>query len=448
MRRWLRTLHGRLVMLLLSALLVAQAVALLLLVLEQESFIDEINEVIATRRLPAAVALLQDLSADQRRRFAAALSTPWTQFSIGAAATLGATGAYPDFSRRLAETLGRPIERVRIDRVAAPLRDAPPVRWSDESLRVEIRLDAHTWLRLERPLNSPLHHTVGPVGLSLLLSALAVLAVVAWLTRRITRPLTALSEAADRFGRGDPGPPLIETGPEDLRYAIRAFNVMSLRLQRFITDRTRMLAAISHDLRTPITALRLRTEMIDDEATRGRMERSLAEMQRMVEATLEFAHADATQEPAVFLELDELLEGICADVRDAGGEVRCSAPPGIGLTARSTALGRALRNLVENAVFYGRRAEVTLALHGDSVFITIDDTGPGIPVADRERVFEPFVRLENSRSSDTGGIGLGLATARTIVHAHGGEIVLADSPLGGLRAEVVLPLCGTIERSA
>lgn len=445
MRAWRHSLHGRLVLLLLLALVVAQGVALTVMLIAQHRFVKELNEVIAIRRLPAAVQSLEGLSTAQRQGFATALSTPWSRFSIGASPTLSAPSGYPELTRQLADALNQSVEDIRIGSVPAPLPAAQPARaeqsarWSGETMRVEIRLGPQSWLRLERPLSPPLHHSVGPVALSLIFSALAVLAVVAWLARRITRPLGALTEAADRFGRGDPGPPLPESGPEDLRRTVRAFNAMSQRLQRFITDRTHLLAAISHDLRTPITALRLRTEMVDDLRARERMQRSLDEMQRMVEATLQFARAEAVQEATRAIDLGELVEDVCADVADAGGEVNCAAPAGITLLGRPTALSRALRNLVENAVFYGRRADVSVTSTGEAVRITIDDAGPGIPQADRERVFDPFVRLENSRSVDTGGIGLGLATARTIIHAHGGEVRLGESPMGGLRAEVTLP---------
>ncbi len=440
MKFWSKSLRGRLILLLLAALVLAQAVAFLLHLSDRHDYIREINEAITTRRIPAAVELLSAVPASRRPPLAEALSTTWSRLFIAAQPAVGEEGGFTEQARQLAGSLGQADEAVRMGQRTSPSGTAPLPRWSGETFAVAVRLGAEQWLVVERPLRPALHHAIGPVVLSLTLSALAVLAAVAWLARRITRPLSALTEAADRFGRGDSVAPLTESGPEDLRRTIRAFNAMSGRLQRFIDDRTRMLAAISHDLRTPITALRLRSEMVDDTRTRERMQRSLDEMQRMVEATLQFARAEAVQEAAEPLDLGALVAEVCADVADAGGSVQWEVAGEVPVLARRVGLARALRNLVDNAVFYGHKAQVTARVTAEGALVQVDDAGPGIPPAERERVFEPFVRLEGSRSMETGGIGLGLATARTTIHAHGGTIRLGESPRGGLRAEVVLPL--------
>jgi signal transduction histidine kinase len=438
-RHWLNSLHGRLVLLLLLALLVAQGIALVFQVFDRRELMRDFNETMVMRRLPTTLMLLSEVPADDRPRFAAAFSTSITRFSVAAQPMATAAPDYLAFARQIALQLGRPATDLRVSRADAPLAIEPPVRWSGDTLRIAVRLAPDAWLNLEQPLGPPWHHVIGPLGVSLLLSALAVLGVVALVARRITRPLAALTDAADRFGRGDPMTDLPETGPEDIRRTVQAFNRMSARLRRFIADRTLLLAAISHDLRTPITALRLRSEMVDDAETRERIQRSLDEMQRMVEATLQFARAEAVEEPAQVIDVAVLAGQVCADLEDAGGVASCEAAPGLQVLARPTALGRALRNVVENAVFYAGEARLRAEATADGVRIRVDDAGPGVPPAERERVFEPFVRLETSRSTETGGSGLGLATARTTIHGHGGTIRLDDSPLGGLRVEILLP---------
>ncbi|MEK9662234.1 MAG: ATP-binding protein, partial [Alphaproteobacteria bacterium] len=223
-----------------------------------------------------------------------------------------------------------------------------------------------------------------------------------------------------------------------------AFNAMQERLSRFIGDRTRLLAAISHDLRTPITSLRLRAEFIDDEETRAKVLETLDEMARMAEATLAFARDDAAAEETRPVDLAALLQSLADDLADLGHDVTCAEAPALAYRCRPVALKRALRNLIENAVRYGDRARISLAATPEGPRIAIEDDGPGIDPAALERVFEPFVRLEESRSRETGGVGLGLAIARSIVRAHGGELSLvnrsdAAGKVAGLTATVALP---------
>jgi signal transduction histidine kinase len=263
--------------------------------------------------------------------------------------------------------------------------------------------------------------------------------IVVLMIRRMTRPMADLAAAAERLGRGEAVPPVPERGPEDVRQTTRAFNRMHGRLQRFVQDRTRMLAAISHDLRTPLTSLRLRAEFVDDEETRAKILEALDEMERMTEATLAFAREEARREDTRTVDLAALVDSLCEDLRDLGMDVSYGGPPSLLYPCRSMSLKRAVRNLIENAVTYGKRARVTLTRDEQEMRIVIDDDGPGIPEADFERVFAPFVRLEESRSQETGGIGLGMAIARSIVRGHGGDITLANRAEGGLRVAIHLP---------
>jgi signal transduction histidine kinase len=270
---------------------------------------------------------------------------------------------------------------------------------------------------------------------------LAVVLIVAVLAaRRFAAPVRRLADAADRLGQDLDAPPLPEgQGPRELRAAARAFNRMQERLKSFVADRTRMLAAISHDLRTSLTRLRLRMELIEDDEVRGKAQHDLEEMQAMLEATLAFARDDAKGEPRVALDLAGLVQTACDAFADAGHETTYIGPEHLRLHGRQMALRRLLDNLIDNAVKYGGSAEVTLRADGDVVEIDIADRGPGIPEAEREKVFEPFYRLEASRSRETGGSGLGLAVARGIARAHGGDVTLRDRAGGGLVATIRLP---------
>ncbi len=233
--------------------------------------------------------------------------------------------------------------------------------------------------------------------------------------------------------------PLPETGPREVRRMTAAFNRMQDRLARFIADRTRMLAAIGHDLRTPITSLKIRAELLDDEEARGKMVATLDDMQRMTEATLAFAREDATAEPARSVDLQALVESLADDLAGMGEDVTFTGDGRLPYTCRPTALRRAICNSIENAVRYGKRARVALAGTPNGPEITIDDDGAGIPPDKIEEVYKPFVRLETSRSRETGGAGLGLSIARSIILAHGGELNLSNRKEGGLHVEVRLP---------
>jgi signal transduction histidine kinase len=249
-----------------------------------------------------------------------------------------------------------------------------------------------------------------------------------------------LASAADRLGRGESFDPLPESGPEETRHANIAFNRMRERLERYVRDRTAMLAAIAHDLRTPITSLRLRAEFVEDEDVKARILETLSEMQAMAEAVLSFSRGDAESEPTRATDVTALAESIVEDVAASGREAEFLESPAATLKCRPLALKRALANLIDNATFYGTRARVKVEPAGEEVRFIVEDDGPGIAAADLERVFEPFVRLEGSRSRETGGAGLGLAIARNVFRAHGGDVTLANRKEGGLRAVGSLPV--------
>ena len=304
---------------------------------------------------------------------------------------------------------------------------------------VSMHLADGGWLNMESRLPPPDTRWKMPALTWLVIMGVALTAVVIVMVRRITRPMAALAMAAERAGRGEAIEPLPEVGPLDIRQTTSAFNRMHDRLQRFINDRTQMLAAMSHDLRTPITTLRLRAEFIEDEEIKVKILETLEEMQRMTEATLAFVREETATEPTRMVDLTALVESVTADLVDLGADIDFTPGGRIDQACRPAALKRALRNLLENAVRYGERAAVSLDVKETEIEITIDDQGPGLPNDQIERMFQPFVRLDESRSVEGGGIGLGLAIARSILRNHGGDIKLTNREEGGLRATINLP---------
>lgn len=275
-----------------------------------------------------------------------------------------------------------------------------------------------------------------PALITATLMALVVIVVV----QLETRSMKTLALAADRLGRGEDLDPLPETGPKETRTALMAFNRMGERLGRFVRDRTRMLAAMSHDLRTPLTSMRLQVEEVEDAELRQRLIASIEEMRQMADASLEFASADARKEKLETTDLSALTRQVVQDFADIGEIIDFEADAPVQVTLRPMAMRRAVRNLVENALRYGADVQIATGTEQGKAFLEVLDRGPGIPDADIERVFEPFTRLETSRNRETGGVGMGLAIARTIVRSSGGDIALANRKDGGLRARIVLPL--------
>ena len=276
-------------------------------------------------------------------------------------------------------------------------------------------------------------------------SAVAALLTL-WAVRRLVEPVATLADAAEALGRDVNAPPLPETGPAELATAAAAFNTMAARIRRFVEDRTFLLTAIGHDLRTPITRLRLRAEFMEDDDQRTRMLSDLDELETMVSATLAFGRDATTSEPAVPVDLAALVNTVLTEAGDARPDlppeaVSYAGPDRFTITTRPVALKRALTNLVTNALNYAGTAKVTLMPPQDGqVVLHVDDDGPGIPPEDLDRVFLPFQRLEPSRNRETGGMGLGLPITRNIARAHGGDVTLQNRPAGGLRATLTLPV--------
>ncbi len=283
---------------------------------------------------------------------------------------------------------------------------------------------------------------MGALWLALISTSALLVCLLA--ARKVAQGMARFAETADHFGRAATVQSLPERGPREVRAAIAAFNAMQARIERVMAERSAMLGALSHDLRTPLARLRLRAEFMADPVEQARMLRDLDEMGAMVSQSLEFLRDDARAEPATRLDLAVLLQGIAEEQADLGHAVTFHGPAHATIRARPLSLKRALANIVENAVKFGSRAEIELLLDGEAAAVAVSDDGPGIPEGLRERVFEPFYRAEASRNRETGGVGLGLSIARTVVRAHGGEIRLADHALGGLVVHVELPMVAAV----
>lgn len=273
----------------------------------------------------------------------------------------------------------------------------------------------------------------------LLITLAAVIAVSLVAVRLVTRPLQRLAEAADAFGGDLESPPLPETGPAETRRAAEAFNRMQDRLRRLIAERGRALAAVSHDLRTPLTRMRLRAELVDDETLRAQINADIDDMQAMVESTLDYLRGLRENEAPQSIDMEALLASLVADAQALGHPVTLAGKAVAPYVGRLSPLKRALGNLIDNAVKYGHSAHIVIADSATELRLCVEDTGPGIAEADLARVIEPYVRLEASRSRETGGVGLGLSIARDAALLHGGRLVLANRADGGLAATLVLP---------
>jgi signal transduction histidine kinase len=439
LRLWPRSIAGRTFLVLLVGLFAVQVVALTIHALDRVEIQRAQQAREAIGRAAALWRTVLMAAPDRRDAIARGFDLP-----EGLAASVDPRPLAPDRGL-LAEPMG--------DRLAAGLAriGGPPHMRPREvlvggvprrSLTVSLRLPDGAWLNITarppppRPWSSP-----GFLAALLLMTA-AVAALSFWAVRRTTRPIRDLAAAAERLGRDVRAPRLPETGPAEVAQAAAAFNTMADRLSRFVADRTAMLAAIGHDLRTPITRLRLRAEFVEDEALRAKMLADLDEMERMVAGTLAFARDDAATEPVVPLDLAALVRTVADEANDiAGSEVVTVAVEGpLAVRGRPLALKRALANLVGNAVAYAGGCVVRLAGPDRGVVrIAVEDEGPGIPEAERERVFQPFHRLEPSRNRETGGSGLGLTIARSILRAHGGDVTVTNRSPSGLVATATLP---------
>lgn len=469
-RLWMHTLTGQLIAIMLLALVLSYAITFVISHNERERALYEIRREDCLSRTTAIASLLLNSPESLRTDILRSINSPFNRFWI----TASPPGTPLEWQVAARERLLAVKVRTVHPEGAAPaadpasddhalfdLSDLPdasaqwePITVSQRDVTFEgqfVKLDS--WNGMGTVLNLRDGHYVNAVtakprelGLSnfnlyasFAISAFTLSLASVLVARQLGRPLRRLSDMADRVGRGEDPGELPQEGAQDIRGTAIALNRMQARLRRFVEDRTNMIAAISHDLRTPITSLRLRAEFIKDPEMRDKIIATLEELQGMVDATLVFAREDSQSGASRVTDLGSLVASVCDDLAEMGQSITFEEVPRVTLSCRPEALKRAVRNVVENATRYGTRARVHIAQDREHLDIVVDDDGPGIPEAEHERVFAPFVRLESSRCRDTGGVGLGLSIARTIVHAHGGEVLLFNRPEGGLRVCIRLP---------
>ncbi|MFO1014105.1 MAG: ATP-binding protein [Caulobacteraceae bacterium] len=358
-----------------------------------------------------------------------------------------------DFRNRLAQQLGMDPRDVvvsqnstriiavfvsrRSNEASRTPQDMEPLIWGD--FRLGIRQNDGRWLII-----APKHaFRIDPwqqrVLLVLGIAALAVSPLAWWFARRISAPIAALGSAAERLGRDPRAPPLQIRGSSEVNSAVAAFNEMQERLRRYVDDRTAMVGAIAHDLRTPLTRLRFRVEAVPDDV-KAKIVNDIDQMEAMISATLSFVKDTARPRERTRMELASLVETVMDEAAETGRDTAVERADRVVIEGDPLALKRLLTNLVDNALKFGKRARARVFIKDGSAVVEIEDNGPGMPECELERAFEPFHRLEGSRSRDTGGAGLGLAVVRAVARGHGGDVTLENRAKGGLIARVTLPL--------
>lgn len=408
MRRLLpSTLAGRIILVLLVGLMAFHVGSLWLHQTGSDILLGSTQQKVTGERVAAAARAVGMVPPDAREAVAQALSSPGFQVRWQSGAATGAASAQDLAATGHLETEGT----------------------------VSLPDGAHLWYHADPLQAQPEQATL----LSTTAMAVGILVLGLLVVRLIARPLRELSNAADRIGRPGQTVTVPEEGPREVRQAAQAFNRMQARIDRLIADRTQALAAVSHDLRTPLARLRLRAGFLDDTEVQQQIDADLDEMDAMIGSTLAYLRGDEEQEEVRSADIAAMLQTLCGDAEDMGKTVTYEGPSRARLPCRAIALKRAFANVIDNAVKYGTSARVALTDLGRELVVHVDDTGPGIPEEQLESVFQPFYRLEQSRNRGTGGSGLGLAIARQAVGRHGGSVTLENLAGGGLRASIRLP---------
>ena len=439
MRLWPRSLAGQMALLIALALFVAQALNFALAVRERTQF----RLAQATR--PVAIRMADAL--EREAQGGRILQPDRGRVRRVAVSPIGQPDPdYPEVTAELRRQLAE--AGVAAGRIDLKLVRGDPLRRGQ--MREPQRRPEWMLIAVEQPgrdwlvSGAPWPRAGARLLFALLVQTAIIYAItllpVLWLGRRLSRPLRRLTGAAGAFDPHGVQEPVPEAGPDDLRRLVAAFNDLSRRMAAMLDEKDRMLGALGHDLRTPLAALRVRVESVENDADRTRMVETIGEMNRMLDDILSLARIGRPSEPATEVDLAALVDAVVEDFRDLGAEVDFADAQRLRMRLRPGLMRRAVRNLVENAVKYGGGAAVRLEAGASAVAIVVADDGPGIPADQLAKVFEPFTRLETSRNRETGGVGLGLALARSIARDAGGEVRLANRPEGGLDARIVLPL--------
>jgi signal transduction histidine kinase len=461
-----RTLFGQILLALLAGLIAAQAVGFWLMLDDRVRLGERLRGTYTAQRVAGFISIIEHAGPAERERLLRALNIPPTSLTLrepwhqsGALRTDDAQAFIARIQKEVGDALPMQVLSIRhtLRRRHDPMFDPPQPPPPDEVdgrappphdyagppivfLIGQARLPDGAVLTFRHTVPQPNMDWPLRLGGLLLVLVVSVALLAGWAVRRLTRPLASLADAASGLARNLERAPLPEGGPLEVARAAKAFNSMQRDLKRYVETRAQALAAVSHDLRLPITRLRLRMEKLDDSELKANMEHDLIEMDEMIGGTLAFLRAGSVQEKTVRLDLNAFLESVNEDMLAVGAHIRLHGQAREPILARPQALRRCLVNLLENARRYGsQQIDMTVTETNDLLTIRVEDRGTGMPSSEMDRVFEPYVRLESSRARHTGGSGLGLAIARAIARAHGGDLVLAPRDGGGLSAILSLP---------
>jgi signal transduction histidine kinase len=446
LRAFLGSMTGRVFITLLLGVLISATLTQLAADAERQRTIEQYRSANLLERAEQLIMATEIVPASARPAYLAVANRPGLRLEVGPPQP--AARDRTDFAGTLAARLGKGylIESSASHPPACDLPHRQPalygllrLQWhgSCESINVRLRDGEELRLSVLPPRTMGVPQTEYGAIIALFLVSIAFLAYL--VARMTTRPLKQLAQAAKDLGQDINHAPLALTGASEIRQASAAFNAMQARIRQYIFQRTQMLAAITHDLQTPLTRMRLRLEKVADCELQERLIGDLSAMQEMVREGLDLARSMDTSETMQMLDLDSLLDSVCADATEARQSVTLLGRAGMALLGRPMDLRRCLVNLLDNAVKYGKKATVTVDRVNGAARIRIRDDGPGIAPPELARVFEPFYRVEGSRSRESGGTGLGLTIARNIAEQHGGSIALANHPNGGLEAILMLP---------
>ena len=428
---------GQVAGILLLGLALSQVLAAVLYVVLLPEWQRQLRPQEAVTKLGLTVRVLEAAGPGDRPSFARLLSEPHFRIEYAPDERLllpaaSADSGNAELCQQLATRLGKPIADVRVHFAVGAT--APELK------RVEVLLKDGGVASIVAPIGA--ENRLGFVEQAAIgaFFVFVLAGLWAWLTWAVNAPLTRFARAAERVGLDVHAPAFPEQGPAEVRRVIHAFNQMQVRLQRMITDRTLMLGAISHDLRTPLTRLRLRIETDRVAEDKSKMLGDIESMESMLTSTLSFVRGVEDAEAAEDVDLDLMTQTVCDLITDVGGEVLYDGPGRCRYLCKPQSMMRALTNVVANAAKYGRRAEVRLARQpGVGYLIEVEDHGPGIPDEEKPKVFEPFYRTAEARDRDSQGMGLGLSIARSVVLSHGGAIELKDAVPHGLVVRIALP---------
>ncbi|HEY1044365.1 MAG TPA: ATP-binding protein [Telluria sp.] len=446
MRKFFGSMTGRVFATLVIGIGAAGAMAQWVAVNERQSAIEAYRDYYAIERAEQIIMAVDTVPSASRMAYLSVANRPAIRIEPFDP-TRATSPAHTPFMKQLATRLGPAYALEQVSERPAAC-DAPratsalfaPSRWTGICETVNVRLRDGDMVRLEvLPPRVPPKSAQTDYSITITLFTLSIALLAYAVARMSTRPLKRLAEAARALGEDINREPLKPAGASEIRQATAAFNAMQARIRQHIAQRTQMLAAITHDLQTPLTRLRLRLEKVQDHELQERLRGDLDAMQAMVREGLELARSTDTSEAMCSLDLDSLLDSVCSDASDSGQAVTLEGRASMALMGRPMALRRCFGNVIDNAVKYGHQAEVSVERQAGRAVVRIRDRGPGIPEGELARVFEPFYRLEGSRSRESGGTGLGLPIALNIVEQHGGSISLANHPEGGLVATLVLP---------